>query len=482
MLTENMPDFSRGRVLVVGDLMLDRYWHGDTARISPEAPVPVVQVRQSEERAGGAGNVALNLVALGTQTALIAVVGDDEHAKLLQQLLHRAAVTAHLHTCAGRPTITKLRLMSRHQQLIRVDFEDPYDDPELVTRLQATFVQQLSDCDVVVLSDYNKGTLRGVQQLIAAARAANKPVVVDPKGSDFSRYQGATLLTPNTAELEAVIGRCADEADLLTKAEALRRQLALQALLITRSERGVLLLQEGHDPLPIPTHARDVYDVTGAGDTVVSVLAAALAAGETLTEATILANVAAGVVVGKMGTATVSQYELQRALRHLGSHAHENSVVSEAVLLQLVAEARAHHEVVVMTNGCFDILHSGHVTYLQEAARRGDRLIVAVNDDASVRRLKGSERPVNSQAERMQVLAALDCVDWVVGFNEDTPTRLICAVLPDVLVKGGDNDPDKIPGGECVRAAGGRVEIMSYLANISTTNIIAQIRRKEYGE
>jgi D-beta-D-heptose 7-phosphate kinase/D-beta-D-heptose 1-phosphate adenosyltransferase len=325
-----------------------------------------------------------------------------------------------------------------------------------------------------VLSDYSKGTLREARQLITLARAAGKPVVVDPKGSDFSPYRGATVITPNMHEFEAVVGHCVDDAEVVTRGEALRASLDLEALLITRSEKGMTLLQKGEAPLHIPTKAREVYDVTGAGDTVVSVLAAALAAGDTLCEATVLANLAAGVVVGKLGTASVSVPELRRALRE--HEEMEQGMVSEEKLIALVQEAKAHGESVVMTNGCFDILHAGHVTYLEEAARLGNRLIVAVNDDASVKRIKGSERPVNTQARRMRVLAALSCVDWVVGFDEDTPTRLICTVAPDILVKGGDNDPNNIPGGDCVRENGGQVMVMSFVDGCSTTSIIGAIR------
>jgi D-beta-D-heptose 7-phosphate kinase/D-beta-D-heptose 1-phosphate adenosyltransferase len=471
-----IPEFDTGNILVVGDLMLDRYWHGDTSRISPEAPVPVVKVGEIEERAGGAGNVALNIAALGANAAVIGLTGQDEAADALARTLLKAGVECHFERLAGFPTVTKLRVLSRHQQLIRLDFEDgfPGHDPAgLVQR----FREHIADADVVVMSDYCKGALRAAGQLIDIARNAGKPVVIDPKGNDFSHYRGATVITPNMSEFEAVVGPCADDEEVVAKGEALREQLQLDALLITRSEKGMTLLERGREPLHIPTKAREVFDVTGAGDTVVSALAAALAAGQSLREATVLANIAAGVVVGKLGTASVTVPELRRATRE--QQEMEQGMVDEDKLVALVQEAKAHGETVVMTNGCFDILHAGHVTYLEEAARLGDRLIVAVNDDASVKRLKGPERPVNTQAKRMRVLAALDCVDWVVGFDEDTPTRLICRVVPDILVKGGDNEPDKIPGGECVRAAGGRVEVMSYVDNVSTTGIIGAIRASE---
>ncbi|MDH5785943.1 MAG: D-glycero-beta-D-manno-heptose-7-phosphate kinase, partial [Chromatiales bacterium] len=294
--------------------MLDRYWQGETSRISPEAPVPVVRVEQIEERAGGAGNVALNIAALGGKAVVQGLTGQDEAADALARTLQGAGVACHFERLEGYPTITKLRVLSRHQQLIRLDFEDGFPGCDL-SGLQQRFADQVSDAAVVVLSDYSKGALREAATLIELARAAGKPVVIDPKGTDFTPYRGATVITPNMHEFEAVVGHCADDDEVVQKGEVLRDELGLEALLITRSEKGMTLLQRGEEPLHIPTKAREVYDVTGAGDTVVSVLAASLAAGSSLREATVLANVAAGVVVGKLGTATVSVAELQRAMR-----------------------------------------------------------------------------------------------------------------------------------------------------------------------
>jgi D-beta-D-heptose 7-phosphate kinase/D-beta-D-heptose 1-phosphate adenosyltransferase len=474
-----IPDFSSAKVLVVGDLMLDRYWHGNTSRISPEAPVPVVHVGETEERAGGAGNVALNISILGADAAVVGYTGADEAAGSLQTRLEHAGVQCHFESLADFPTITKLRVLSRHQQLIRLDFEDGFfrcDSARLLER----FTALLPEYDVVVLSDYGKGTLQNARQLINAARQAGKPVVIDPKGRDFEKYTGATVITPNMAEFEAVVGGCVDDLELEQKGEQLLHQLGLEALLITRSERGMSLIRAGAPAVHLPTRAREVFDVTGAGDTVISVLAVAMAAGEDLVNSMTLANLAAGVVVGKLGTATASVAELRRALREQDDVLH--GVVSEDRLVELVQEAKLHGETVVMTNGCFDILHAGHVTYLQQARDLGDRLIVAVNDDASVKRLKGPERPVNTMERRMHVLAALGCVDWVVPFYEDTPSRLICRVLPDFLVKGGDNDPAKIPGGDCVRQAGGQVTALTYVDNVSTTGLISNIRRSQRTE
>lgn len=469
-----LPDFSTAAVLIVGDVMLDRYWQGSTSRISPEAPVPVVKVEQDELRPGGAANVALNAAALGSRVALVGLVGDDAEAVLLAERLLVDGVHSHFEPVPGSRTITKLRILSKHQQLIRLDFEDGFQGCD-GAGIQRRFEAALADVKVVVLSDYAKGVLRDAPALIRAARARGLPVVIDPKGTDFERYRGATLLTPNQSEFEAIVGRIADDADLAAKGAALRDALELEALLVTRSEKGMCLLQRGHAPVHLPTRAREVYDVTGAGDTVVAVVAAAMAAGETMHDAVALSNLAAGVVVGKVGTATVSPAELATAMEeHLPI---QRGAVAEDLLLELVARARAAGERVVMTNGCFDILHAGHVTYLQQARALGDRLIVAVNDDDSVRRLKGATRPVNPLDARQTVLAALTAVDWVVPFSEDTPQRLICRICPDILVKGGDYRIEDIAGGECVMAAGGEVKVLAFLDGHSTSSMIASIKK-----
>ncbi len=469
----NIPSFEAVRVLVVGDLMLDRYWYGDTSRISPEAPVPVVRVGDAEERPGGAGNVALNIATLGGRPMVMGLTGTDEVANVLQARLESAGVKCAFEQDDAYTTVTKLRIMSRHQQLIRLDFEERFNGHDYAA-MQQRYETYLAEVDVVVLSDYGKGTLNAVEGLISAARAAGKHVLVDPKGSDFKKYRGATLITPNLAEFEAVVGACPNDEAVVSKGEALRAELGLDALLITRGEKGMTLLCEGKAALHLPTRAQEVYDVTGAGDTVISVLAAAVAAGQSLADATALANLGAGVVVGKLGTASVTVAELQSAMR--AQDEVEQGVVDEHHLEKLVRDAQSHGETVVMTNGCFDILHAGHVSYLTEARKLGDRLIVAVNDDASVKRLKGASRPVNSLPQRMAVLAGLASVDWVVPFSEETPERLICDVIPNVLVKGGDYRPEEIAGGQCVIENGGTVEVLNYIEGCSTSNVIDAIR------
>lgn len=474
-----IPDFSNARVLVVGDLMLDRYWHGQTQRISPEAPVPVVHIKDHEGRPGGAGNVALNIVALGGNATLLSLVGKDEAADSLRSQLQEAKVQCEFEQVEGSDTITKLRVMSRNQQLIRLDFEDGFEDYDHA-HLLSRFDHCLRDSDVVVFSDYGKGCLDEIQAMISRARAAGKQVLVDPKGTDFSRYAGATLITPNESEFAAVVGWWQDETDLVERIRALRSACELDALLVTRSERGMALIQADQE-LHIPTVAQEVFDVTGAGDTVIGTLAASLAAGESIEDATRLANLAAGIVVAKMGTATLSAEELNRAI--MDEAIEETGIVSIHALKRQIAAARARGEKVVMTNGCFDILHAGHVQYLEQARSLGDKLIVAVNSDDSVSRLKGPERPINQLEQRMAVMSGLSSVDWVVPFGkdsvDDTPAELIKELLPDILVKGGDYTAEDVAGGEAVINNGGEVIILGFLDGCSTTNIVRRIRTTE---
>jgi D-beta-D-heptose 7-phosphate kinase/D-beta-D-heptose 1-phosphate adenosyltransferase len=469
----DIPGFSQSKVLVVGDIMLDRYFQGPTHRISPEAPVPVVKINQQDDRPGGAANVALNIASLGGQASLIGITGEDEAHQALSTQLSALNVNCQFVQQPTLPTIMKLRVLSRHQQLIRLDFEDSFAE------LEKTHLNQLTETlvhehDLLLISDYAKGTLSDVESLISIAKKANIPVIVDPKGSDFSRYHGATLLTPNMSEFEQVVGECRTEVELVEKGQALLETLDLQALIITRSEHGMTLLRRGCDEFHLPTQAREVFDVTGAGDTVIATLGLALAAKAEYTQATALANIAAGIVVGKIGTSTISEAELVHELHN----AQESGlgVVSEGQLKILIDLAKARGEKIVMTNGCFDILHAGHVSYLENAKKIGTRLIVAVNDDHSITRLKGAGRPINPLDRRMAVLAGLGAVDWVVRFDEDTPQRLIANILPNVLVKGGDYKVEDIAGGAEVIANGGDVQVLNFEDGISTTEIINSIR------
>ncbi|WP_448211293.1 bifunctional D-glycero-beta-D-manno-heptose-7-phosphate kinase/D-glycero-beta-D-manno-heptose 1-phosphate adenylyltransferase HldE [Colwellia sp. MEBiC06753] len=472
----DIPAFKQARVLVAGDIMLDRYWQGPTQRISPEAPVPVVKINHNEDRPGGAANVALNIASLGGQVTLAGITGEDEAANILNTHLQALNIACAFSHQPEVPTITKLRVMSRNQQLIRLDFEE-----SLASLNKQCFNQdvaaQLANHDVLLLSDYDKGTLSDVQTLIQAAKAANVPVLVDPKGSAFDKYKGATLLTPNMSEFEAVVGACANEREIVDKGQQMLVELELEALLITRSEQGMTLLRKDQEELHLPTQAREVYDVTGAGDTVIATLALAVAAQASYTQASALANIAAGIVVGKLGTSTVSEAELFATVQ--SGQESGFGVMTEDQLKIAVDAAKARGETIIMTNGCFDILHAGHVSYLTNAKELGARLIVAVNSDASVKRLKGEGRPVNRCDRRMAVLAGLGAVDWVVEFTEDTPQRIIANILPDILVKGGDYKVEEIAGGQEVIAAGGEVKVLNFEQGISTTEIINTIRLED---
>jgi D-beta-D-heptose 7-phosphate kinase/D-beta-D-heptose 1-phosphate adenosyltransferase len=452
--------------------MLDRYIFGATGRISPEAPVPIVHVQETDDRPGGAANVAVNLTSLGVSTRLVGVIGNDESGDSLQAILEDRGINCDFHRMADRPTITKTRVQSRGQQLIRLDHENAAAMPgdEVVKELK----KSISGAGAVILSDYGKGALSNVATMISACNEAGVPVLVDPKGSDFERYRGASVITPNQSEFEGVVGICDSDDELVRRGRAMLDDLELGALLVTRSEKGMLLLESNMEPVFLSTQAREVFDVTGAGDTVIATLAGAVASGQDLASAAALANFAAGLVVRKIGVATVTPGEISVALHQLGQGGR--GLVGLEELNLMVAESRARGERIIMTNGCFDVLHAGHVSYLEEAKGLGDRLIVAVNDDASVRRLKGESRPINELEDRLLVLAGLAAVDWVVPFSDDTPASLIAKILPDVLVKGGDYKPDDIAGAKDVLQHGGEVRVLAFRDGHSSSRIIDKLR------
>ena len=452
--------------------MLDRYLFGLTGRISPEAPVPIVHVQETDDRPGGAANVAVNLASLGVTTRLVGVVGKDDAGESLQSILKSRDIHCDFHCVEDRPTITKTRVQSRGQQLIRLDQENAAAMPG--DAVVDTLKKSIRDAGAVVLSDYGKGALTDVTTMIAVCREAGVPVLVDPKGEDFEKYRGASLITPNQSEFEAVVGVCDTEEDLVSRARKMLDDLSMDALLITRSEKGMLLLEADMEPVILRAQAREVFDVTGAGDTVIATLAGAIASGQDLASAAALANIAAGLVVRKIGVATVTPGEISISLHQRGQGGRGLAGPEELKLM--VAESRDRGERIIMTNGCFDVLHAGHVSYLEEAKGLGDRLIVAVNDDASVRRLKGESRPVNKLEDRLLVLAGLAAVDWVVPFSDDTPALLIAELLPDVLVKGGDYNPDDIAGARDVLKNGGEVRVLAFRDGHSSSRIIDKLR------
>lgn len=473
-MTFFIPDFHPIKVAVIGDVMLDRYWHGATNRISPEAPVPVVHVQEIEERPGGAGNVALNLRVLGCETRLFGMVGSDLCGETLTEQLRKADIQTYLQRVSGMPTITKLRVLGRNQQLIRCDFEQGFHhvDP---TKLLSDIKEQIDGSHVMLISDYNKGVTASIREFISIGRAQGIPILIDPKSNDFSLYRGATLITPNQKEFEAVVGECLDDETLVERGFNLIEKEDIAALLVTRGERGMTLIQKGKEADHFKAYTKEVYDVTGAGDTVIATMAAAIGANMDLSDAAMLANTAAGIAVGRVGAVSVTVPEIRRTLH--GRFESGFGVLTENDLMIAIADARAHGEKIVMTNGCFDILHAGHITYLEEAKALGDRLLMAVNTDESVAKLKGPTRPIVTLEHRMRVLSALRCVDWVVPFSEETPLRLIKRVLPDVLVKGGDYQVDTIVGAKEVIANGGQVKIIDFVPGCSTSNIIARSQK-----
>ncbi|QLB21266.1 bifunctional heptose 7-phosphate kinase/heptose 1-phosphate adenyltransferase [Vespertiliibacter pulmonis] len=473
MMMQYSSQFNNAKVLVLGDVMLDRYWFGATNRISPEAPVPVVKVQENEERAGGAANVAMNIASLNVAVTLHGLIGQDDAGNALDKLLQTHKIQNQCVAVNSHPTITKLRILSRHQQLLRLDFEEGFHNIDSQPLL-AKLTDEITAYGALILSDYGKGTLDSAQEMIKIARKAQVPVLIDPKGTDFERYRGATLLTPNMSEFEAVAGICNNNDDIVAKGLKMIADYDFSALLVTRSEKGMTLIRPNQPAFHLPTQAKEVYDVTGAGDTVISVLATAIADGRSLEEACYLANAAAGVVVGKLGTSTITPVELDQAIHQRTETGF--GVTDEQTMKAIITQAKRRGEKIVMTNGCFDILHPGHVSYLENARKLGDRLIVAVNTDASVKRLKGESRPINDLQARMAVLAGLASVDWVVPFCEDTPQRLIAELLPDLLVKGGDYQPEEIAGSKEVWANGGEVRVLNFENGCSTSNVIKKIQ------
>lgn len=472
-------------ILVVGDVMLDRYWQGDSHRISPEAPVPVVKIEDLDDKIGGAANVARNIAHLDGKVTLLGIVGDDENADLIEAILEQEKITSALIRQTDQPTITKLRVISRHQQVVRLDFEEAFADQH-AQAVKSAFEQLVAAHDLVVFSDYNKGSLAAVSEMITIARAKGKAVLVDPKSKDLARYRGASVITPNKKEFIEAGGIVADELQIQQSAREILNHSGIDAMLLTRSEQGMSVIT--HDEkVDMPAQVLEVADVTGAGDTVIATLAVMLAAGLPLPEAAKVANIAAGIVVAKLGAATVSPEELYRAANKLlfaSREAHYQTPFDD--VMRHIEFARMSGERIVFTNGCFDILHAGHVRYLEQAKALGDRLVVGINNDASVGRLKGASRPVNTLAERATVLTGLASVDWVIPFGEqqgdaydDTPFRLIEHIQPDVLVKGGDYTIDKIVGAELVQNSGGQVAVIEFVEGCSTTRIIDKIRGQD---
>jgi D-beta-D-heptose 7-phosphate kinase / D-beta-D-heptose 1-phosphate adenosyltransferase len=469
----------RPTVLVVGDIMCDTYVWGKVARISPEAPVPIFESTAQRQVLGGAANVAANLCALGCHVRLLGVIGSDAAGHCIRELLHQQHIPdTWLLEDATRPTTEKTRLVAQQQQMLRLDRESRAPlSAALVTRALRHVQALLPEVDGVVCSDYAKGVCSPalLTPLFALAQALKRPLMVDPKADDFALYRGATVLKPNLLEAERASGRALSTPEALQQAaELLLQHSQARALLVTRGKDGMALFQPSRMPLYVPAQAREVFDVTGAGDTAMATFSMAVLCGLSFEEAARLANMAAGIVVGKLGTAVVSPEELRTALRVDGVPSAHKVMPPHELSVRLQYH-RQGGERLVFTNGCFDLLHIGHIQYLQQARALGDRLIVALNDDASVRQLKGPGRPVISQEQRAQIMAALACVDYVTLFSEATPLELITQLRPDILVKGGDYTPETVVGRDVVEAYGGQVCLMPYVSGVSTSAILRHI-------
>jgi len=475
-----LDNIASKRILVLGDVMLDTFVYGHCSRISPEAPIPVVRIEREDVMLGGAGNVARNIAALGGEAVLIGISGPDAAGAALQARIDEEPGIVAEFISDGRPTTQKTRYIAGQQQMLRVDSERA--DAAEPGPLLAAFLRHLDTVDAVILSDYAKGVLTPalLKDVIAAARAAGKPIVADPKSTDISRYDGVTLMTPNAGEAAAAVGIACDgtDGDAARAADKLLAMMPVSsALLITRGARGMTLAQSGQAVQHFPALAREVFDVSGAGDTVIATLALGLAAGLPIAQATMLANVAAGMAVSKPGTAVVTARELAHELRHESVDITGRKIATLDEALAIVAHWRERGERIGFTNGCFDLIHPGHVSQLAQARGTCDHLIVGLNTDMSINRLKGPSRPVQQENARAIVLASLQSVDLVILFDDDTPMRLIEAIRPDVLIKGKDYTVEQVVGSELVLGYGGQVFLADLAPGHSTTDIIARLKR-----
>jgi D-beta-D-heptose 7-phosphate kinase/D-beta-D-heptose 1-phosphate adenosyltransferase len=484
MNTHLINTFSSTRILCVGDVMLDRFIRGSISRISPEAPIPVLHIKEEKTVLGGAGNVVRNLEALGCSVTFISAIGKDRNGSHIQELLNSSpTITAHLIIDEKRTTTTKTRFIATNQQVLRTDLEQILSLTESQENgLLNLFKEHVQNHDLVILSDYAKGFFspQGLRTLIQETHTYGKPILVDPKGHDYGKYKGATLLTPNRQELsQATLLSTQTHEEVITAAQKIIKMCDLNAMIVTRGSEGMSLIDGSGAVEHLPTLALETFDVSGAGDTVIATLAATLAAGGSLSEAMNLANAAAGLVVAKVGTAVVHQDELLTALHHQELDAHEKKIVSWQVAQDITQKWKRRGNRVVFTNGCFDLLHPGHVSLLAQAKKAGDRLVLGLNTDNSIKRFKGPTRPIQSEMARALVLASLASVDLVVLFDQDGPLELIETLKPDILVKGADYTIDQVWGASFVQSYGGQVLLIDLVEGQSTTSIVSRIEKQE---
>jgi D-beta-D-heptose 7-phosphate kinase/D-beta-D-heptose 1-phosphate adenosyltransferase len=485
LLLDVLSNFHAARVLVLGDVMLDRFIYGSVERISPEAPIPVVAVDRFTDMPGGAANVARNIAALGAHALLLGVVGDDVWAQDLRtQLALSPSIEPHLVTDPSRVTSVKTRYVADGQQVMRADRESrkPLAEP-VARRLLEEFSAALHQVDAIILSDYAKGVLSEsvTAEAIRLARAAGKTIIVDPKAKDLAKYRGASMLTPNRIELQTACGmECSTDDQVVAGARHILNQNICDVMIVTRGKDGMSLIKTDGSAVHLPTAARQVFDVSGAGDTVVATLSLGLASGAEIAGAAAIANVAAGIVVGKRGTAVVTTGEIVAALRPFDGRTDPQKIFGLDTVMQLARAWKEQGLKIAFTNGCFDLLHPGHISLLDQARRTADRLIVGLNADMSIRRLKGPDRPVQSEVARATVLAAVKSVDAVVIFSEDTPIRLIETLQPDVLIKGADYTLGTVVGADLVIGRGGKVVLAELLSGHSTTETVKRVAKTSH--
>jgi len=461
---------SNSKILVIGDVMLDEYWFGDSDRISPEAPTPIVNVVKKEYRIGGAGNVALNLFELGTNVTLVCSIGKDLEGKILKNILKKKFLKNYFLIKKSK-TIKKLRIFCQNNQMIRLDIESNKDEYKI--KLDKNLKKQIDKSNLVILSDYGKGALSDVKNIIKYAKSKRKLIIIDPKGSNFLKYSNATILTPNYKEFLTVVGEVKNKTDFKKKSRNLIKKIKIKGLLITQGKDGMTLVTKDKI-IHRKSFAQDVFDVTGAGDTVIATFSSYLNNGSSLIKSMEMANIAASIVIKKIGTATANKKEIEEILNHTDIKLNKKYYKNEKDLFKLLQHIKSKNKKIVLTNGCFDILHPGHIHLLQEAKKLGNFLIVAINSDNSVNKLKGSGRPFNRLSSRIKMLTSLACVDLVISFNAISPENIIKKISPDILVKGGDYKVNNIIGGNYVKSYNGQVKVIKLKKGHSTSKILSR--------
>lgn len=457
------------KTLIIGDLILDEYWFGESSRISPEAPIPIVSIKNKDFRLGGAGNVALNLSEINPNVTLVSSVGKDIDGKIIEKILKKKKIKAYLKKINIGKSIKKMRVFSGHHQMMRLDFES--DQKNYRIKLDKKLKKEINNSRLIVLSDYGKGALIEIKKIIKYAKLKSKFIIIDPKGSDFSKYKDAAIITPNMNEFIEVVGEVKSQAQLIKKARLLILKNNFIGILVTRGKDGMTFVTK-NDAIHKNAITQNVYDVTGAGDTVIATFSSYLISGKNYEESMEMANIAASAVIKKIGTASVNKKEIEEIYEKKNKNSNKKFYSSNSKILKKIEEIKEKKKKIVMTNGCFDILHAGHVHLLNNAKKLGDFLIVAINSDKSIKFLKGKKRPFNNLASRIKMLEALSDVDLVVVFKEKTPLKIIKMISPDVLVKGGDYKINEIVGADFVKSKNGKVSIVKIKKGYSTTNFL----------